>query len=262
MGEWDAKCYDKFQKERVQPSIDLVNRIMIENPKRIIDVGCGSGMSTKILADRFKNAEIIGLDNSQSMLNKAKQLELNVEWIFKDCNESLEAFDKADIIFANASLQWLKAQDQVIANWFKALNPRGIMAVQIPLFEQMKMQEILLEIRTKEKWRDYFKEVDAHTYHNFTPEWYYDVVSKYSDEIEMWETDYYNILNGYEAIIEFSRSTAFRAYLIALAETELESEFIEEIFQKVKENYKLQADGKIDYKFKRLFIVVTARKES
>ncbi|WP_054743609.1 class I SAM-dependent methyltransferase [Cellulosilyticum ruminicola] len=74
-------------------------------------VGCGSGMSTKILADRFKSAEIIGLDNSQSMFDKAKELGLNVEWILKNCNESLEAFDKVDIIFSNASLQWLKAQE-------------------------------------------------------------------------------------------------------------------------------------------------------
>lgn len=259
MREWDAKSYNKFDKERTQPSIDLLNRIMIKSPKRIIDIGCGSGMSTKVLAERWTDAKIIGLDNSKTMLEKAKELGLKAEWVMKDCNEDLGEFEKADIIFSNASIQWLKAQDQVIANWFKALNPGGVIAVQIPLFEQMKMQEIIIEVSTNEKWRDYFKEVGHNTYHNFTPEWYYDVVSKYSDQIEMWETDYYNILNGYEAIIEFSRSTAFRAYSAALPDTNLEAEFINDILQKVKMNYKLQGDGKVVYKFKRLFIIATAQ---
>lgn len=259
MREWDAKGYEKFEGERIRPSIDLVNRIMIESPKKIIDIGCGSGMSTKVLANRWPEAKIIGLDNSNTMLKQAQELGINVEWIFKDCNESLEEFNKVDVIFSNASIQWLNNQEQVIENWFKALNPEGVIAVQIPLFEQMDMNKCITEISKEKRWQPYFKEVESKTYHSFSQEWYYNIVSRYSDHIDMWETDYYHVLDNHEAIIEFCRSTAFRAYSNALNDTKLEEEFINNVLQRTKTYYKLQENGKVIYKFKRLFIVATAR---
>lgn len=258
MGEWDAKAYGKFEKERIQPSIDLVNRIPVESPKKIIDIGCGSGMSTKVLANRWPKAEILGIDNSSTMLEQAKKLGLKVEWVFKDCNESIEEFDKADIIFSNASLQWLKNQEEVIGDWFKNLNPGGMVALQVPLFEQMEMKKCIAEVSRQEKWKPYFEEVASKNCYNYTPEEYYDIVSKYSHDIEMWETDYYHILESQEAIVEFFKSTGLRPYCNALNDAKLEGEFVNEILQQVKIYYKVQKDGKAILKFKRLFIVATS----
>nr|WP_302596748.1 methyltransferase domain-containing protein [uncultured Cellulosilyticum sp.] len=258
MGEWDAKAYGKFEKERIQPSIDLVRRIMIENPKKIIDIGCGSGMSTKVLANKWPEAEIMGIDNSNTMLEQAKRLGLNVEWIFKDCNESIKEFDKADIIFSNASLQWLKNQEQVIGDWFRNLNSGGVVAVQVPLFEQMKMRKCINEVSMQKKWQPYFKEVGSKNCYNYNPEAYYDIISKYSHQIEMWETDYYHILDSQKAIVEFCKSTGLRPYCNALNDEKLEAEFVNEILQQVKAYYKVQEDGKVLFKFKRLFIIATS----
>jgi len=44
MGDWDSKQYTKFEKERTQPSIDLINRIDIQ-PNSVLDIGCGPGNS-------------------------------------------------------------------------------------------------------------------------------------------------------------------------------------------------------------------------
>lgn len=41
---WNADIYDSFGKERMQPSIDLAARLKDKKFKRILDVGCGSGM--------------------------------------------------------------------------------------------------------------------------------------------------------------------------------------------------------------------------
>ena len=77
---WNAKLYDTFSKERIQPSIDLANRID-KLCVRILDVGCGSGMSTLALRNRFPEAEIVGVDLSADMLENAKKLLPDVKWI-------------------------------------------------------------------------------------------------------------------------------------------------------------------------------------
>lgn len=59
--QWDSAAYLRFKAERTQPSIDLVKRIDLEQPRKLLDVGCGPGNSTQVLADAFPNAlRIIG----------------------------------------------------------------------------------------------------------------------------------------------------------------------------------------------------------
>ena len=71
--DWKPDLYLKFEKERTQPSIDLVCRIRKQNPKKIIDIGCGPGNSTQILAQKWPEADIIGVDISPAMIEKAKK---------------------------------------------------------------------------------------------------------------------------------------------------------------------------------------------
>ena len=52
MSAWNPDLYLKFEKERTQPSIDLVARIDVSSPERIIDIGCGPGNGTKILREK------------------------------------------------------------------------------------------------------------------------------------------------------------------------------------------------------------------
>ena len=66
--------YEKFLKDRIQPAIDLANRLEEFAPNSILDLGCGPGNSTKVLKDKFPNAKIIGADNSDEMLEKARGL--------------------------------------------------------------------------------------------------------------------------------------------------------------------------------------------
>ena len=72
MADWNSDQYLIFKDERTRPSIDLVNRLNIESPKKIIDIGCGPGNSTQVLAQRFPNAYILGVDNSSNMIKTAK----------------------------------------------------------------------------------------------------------------------------------------------------------------------------------------------
>ena len=73
MSDWNSEQYLKFKKERTQPSTDLVNTIKLENPGRIIDIGCGPGNSTRALKNKYPEAEIIGADFSPNMIEKARK---------------------------------------------------------------------------------------------------------------------------------------------------------------------------------------------
>jgi trans-aconitate 2-methyltransferase len=71
MPTWDASQYLRFDAERSRPCRDLVDNIRIENPSRIIDLGCGPGNSTAILNARWPDAHLTGLDRSAEMIAAA-----------------------------------------------------------------------------------------------------------------------------------------------------------------------------------------------
>lgn len=144
---WSADVYDKFRKERIQPSIDLLNRINIGKCNRIIDIGCGSGMSTFQLRKRFRDSGIIGVDLSENMLKQAKSLIENVTWIRRDCSKKLNDLGTFDLVFSNAFLQWLHNQNEFIMNTRELLNENGIFAIQI--HKLLRIQQLNLIRKNK-----------------------------------------------------------------------------------------------------------------
>ena len=101
MIDWNPDLYLKFGKERTLPARDLISRIGLENPTRILDIGCGSGNSTIELKKRWPNAEIIGIDNSDAMIEKARSLYPEIDFRLMDAKEDLTCLGKFDIVFSN-----------------------------------------------------------------------------------------------------------------------------------------------------------------
>ncbi|HYE74514.1 MAG TPA: methyltransferase domain-containing protein, partial [Blastocatellia bacterium] len=84
MPTWDANLYLRFANERTQPSLDLIARINVPNPARIIDLGCGPGNSTAMLRQRWPEADITGLDNSAEMIAAASKTYSQERWVLAD----------------------------------------------------------------------------------------------------------------------------------------------------------------------------------
>src|SRR5215469_9068498 len=70
--EWDVALYLKFEKERVRAANDLLAHVPTRTPHRVVDLGCGPGASTHLLQTRFSEADVIGLDSSDRMLESAR----------------------------------------------------------------------------------------------------------------------------------------------------------------------------------------------
>lgn len=249
--DWNAGQYMKFAGERTQPSIDLLNRVH-NNPAQILDMGCGPGNSTNVLFEKFKDADIMGIDASQNMLDRAKNDYPHI--IFKKCivPDELDVIDKKfDLIFSNACIHWIPNQIELLNAVIKKLNNGGSLAVQIPLIQEAPFYKILFETIKAEKWKS-LREV--HNFHNLMPEEYYDLLSAISSHFEMWQTTYFHTVDNFEGIINWYEGSGLRPYL-ELLDDDQKQDLKNELLEKIKQSYSVRSNGKVILKMPRLFFV-------
>lgn len=127
---WDADRYDRFAEQRRGPALDLLERVRPAPGGRAADLGCGSGWCTPLLHERTGAAETIGIDSSARMLERSgAHLVPGVQFVEGD----LAALDGDwDVLFANASLQWLPDHRGLLAALVERLRPGGTIAFQVP----------------------------------------------------------------------------------------------------------------------------------
>lgn len=252
MPNWNPEQYEKFIMDRTQPAIDLAHRLDLENPLTVLDVGCGPGNSTRILKNRFPDAEVIGMDNSDEMLKKAAALNPDIKFIKFDISNDLSEFaGKFDIVFSNACIQWLPNHKKLISNLMALLKPNGILAVQIPMQREHPIHTIISEITDSPKWSGKLTKRESN---NLTTTEYYDILSDISSSFDIWETTYCHHMPDHDSIIEWYKGTKLRPYLEQLSDTDAK-EFIGDIYNELTVKYKLQKNGEIMFKFPRLFFI-------
>ena len=257
MGDWNSAQYLMFENERTQPAIDLVNRICIDDPKKIIDIGCGPGNSTQALAQRFPNAYILGVDNSSNMIETAKRDYPNLDFKTCDVGKDLSLIDNDfDVVFSNACIQWIPNHNQLLKNMIGLLKPDGILAVQTPMNYEEPIHKIIKAVSTSKKWKLEF--ASPRTLNNLTQSEYFDLLSEISSEFSMWETIYCHKLKSHKDIMEWYRGTGLRPYLDVLVD-EKKKVFEQDIFDKVIKEYPIQKSGNIIFRFPRLFFIAKAK---
>src|SRR6185436_17603336 len=121
---WDPSTYLAFGNERTRPAIELASRVPVADPTVAVDLGCGPGNSTTILAQRWPKARFIGVDNSQEMLTAARKTPLNAEWQLADL-ATWSTSAKVPVIFSNAAYQWVDGHDKIFPRLMSLLEPKG-----------------------------------------------------------------------------------------------------------------------------------------
>ncbi len=255
MSEWNSTQYLKFKKERTQPAIDLVNRISSKDSKRIIDIGCGPGNSTKVLADAFPDSYIVGIDNSENMIATATANYPSLD--FKLCNINTDLATLGhdfDIVFSNACIQWVPNHRKLLRDLMDLLKEDGILAIQVPMNYNMPIHKTIREISRSQTWEGYFP--NPQIFHTLSHSEYFDILSEISQNISIWETIYYHIMETHNDILEWYRGTGLRPYLNVLTEDK-KSEFESTIMADVVSSYPMQKNGEIIFRFPRLFFIAT-----
>jgi len=115
---WDPQQYERYVDERSRPFVDLVSRIGAAAPRRVVDLGCGTGTTTALLAQRWPDAQVEGIDSSPEMISSAQpggRLSFRVGDV-----ASWQPADDVDVIVSNATLHWVPTHRTLVAQWAAA----------------------------------------------------------------------------------------------------------------------------------------------
>ena len=255
MTDWDSAKYLKFSSERTQPAIDLVNRIYLERPKKILDIGCGPGNSSEVLAQRYPDADIFGIDSSPAMIEAAEVQHPNIRFVQCDASSDLHTLGRDfDIVFSNACIQWIPNHNTLLKNMMCLLKSGGVLAVQTPMNYQEPIHQIIKQISTNHKWSSKFQ--NPRICYNLTPSQYYDLLSDIASDFCIWGTTYFHKMKSHSDIMEWYRATGLRPYLNALSETD-KTDFEKDIYKELISAYPKQKNGEIIFRFPRFFFTAT-----
>lgn len=250
---WDPVQYAAFEEERSLPFRDLVARLEMESPQRILDLGCGSGALTATLLNLYPSAQILGIDSSPEMLADAFPRSVPGRLRFEegDCS-TFEPQEPYDIIVSNAVFQWLDAPLPVVTRLAGSLTKGGVLALQIPVNHSSLAHQLLRRMAGSPQWMSLLS--TPLPGRNLPPpvsKWRQAIVDGGARPLLM-TTTYHHRLAGPQAVVEWMKGTALRPVLSRLSEAEGKS-FLSDFESEIARLYPLDDDG-VDFPFPRLFV--------
>lgn len=253
--DWNATLYLKFESERTRPSRDLLSHVPLASPRRVVDLGCGPGNSTAVLAERYPHAHVTGMDSSPEMIAKARNNLPHIEFTVADLL-SYEPAERVDLFFSNAVLQWLSAADRlsVVTRLMRAQPSGSVFAFQIPDNLMEPSHAAMRETAADGPWAAKLGGLQITRDPIQSAEVLYDEVKPLCSSVDMWHTHYHHVLENQEAIVEWVKSTGLRPFIDPLSAEEKEA-FLKSYLERVKKAYPPLHDGKVLLRFPRLFVV-------
>jgi trans-aconitate 2-methyltransferase len=249
---WDPKTYLAFGAERTRAASDLLARVPLDAPKRVADLGCGPGNSTALLRARWPDAEIDAIDQSPEMLRDARASGVEARFIAADIAQ-WNPDGLYDVIYSNAALQWLGDHERLIPRLFSFVAPGGVLAIQVPRNYDEVCQVLVREAVADPRWADRLRDV-RDWWNGLAPERYYDLLAPASGAMDLWETRYFHVLEGEDAVFHWMMGTSLRPFAAAL-ESPLRDAFLDDYRRRLATAYRPRPSGKIIHRFLRLFMV-------
>jgi trans-aconitate 2-methyltransferase len=216
--EWDAGHYLRFADARTLPAMDLLSRIALAAARHVVDVGCGPGNSTAPLQARWPAARVTGIDSSAELLAAARRDHPGIDFVAADI-ATWQADAPVEIVFANASLQWVGGHATLMPRLFQQVAPGGVLAVQMPRNLDFATHRLMRQVAAEGEWRERLEGAREPSPVK-PPEFYYDLLAPRSAHFTIWETNYIQIMDGVPAIIAWLHGTGLRPFLARLTETE------------------------------------------
>jgi trans-aconitate 2-methyltransferase len=253
--QWDPTQYLRFAGERLRPALDLLAQVPLEAPARVVDLGCGPGNVTTILRQRFPNAEMMGVDGSATMLERARAA-------VPECRfEQADFFHwqpdrPVDLIYSNAALHWVDQHTVVFPRLLSFLRPGGVLAVQMPAMQDTPLHRIARELAASAEWAGLLGQVAG--VRGILPIMeYWDLLRGRVASLDMWQTTYMHALHGEHAVLEWASGSSLRPFLDRLPEARKPA-FRAAYSAAARRAYPPRPDGTTLLPFQRLFMVATA----
>jgi trans-aconitate 2-methyltransferase len=249
---WNPQQYLAFADHRLRPVFDLLARVPAEDPKHVVDLGCGAGNATKILKQTWPAAAITGVDSSPEMLARARKEAPDIAWVEADIATWRPA-EKVDVLFTNAALHWLDGHETLFPALAAQVTPGGYLAVQMPANFRAPSHSTIETVGRDPRWSNALAPL-IKAPPTKEPDFYYDLLRPITASLDIWHVEYLQVLHGDDAVAEFVKGSWLPQFLDALQDP-VRSAFETEYRARLRAAYPKRADGATLFPFKRLFIV-------
>ena len=251
-GAWDPGTYLRFAGERARPFVDLADRIDVAAPRTVVDLGCGDGSTTALLADRWPGARVTGVDSSPEMLAAAPSRP-GLDFVLGDVRD-WHPQAPVDVVVCNAVLHWVPGHDRLLARWAQQLPPGGALAVQVPGNFRAPTHALLAGLCRSPAWAERLADVAPSPSAVLEPAGYLDVLTDAGLTADVWETTYLHVLSGQDPVLAWVRSTVLRPVLARL-DGPAAAAFTAEYAAALRTAYPERSDGSTLLPFRRVFAV-------
>ncbi len=253
---WDPKAYTRFAAPRLRPALDLLAQVGAEAPAVVADLGCGTGNVTRLLVRRWPKARVIGVDSSAEMLDEAGADTARQVWVRADI-AAWKPDRPLEVVFSNAALHWLDDHGALFPDLMGMLAPGGWLAVQMPRNHGAPSHTCMVEAARSGPWAAALEPL-LRPSPVAAPSFYYEVLAPLAAELDIWETDYLQVLEGEDPVVAWTRGTALKPLLDAL-DDDARDGFLADYTARIRAAYPRRPDGRTLFPFRRLFVV--ARKD-
>ena len=249
---WNPDVYNQFKEKRYAPFYDLISHIYVEQGMSILDLGCGTGELTKVLADKFPGSQVLGIDTSAEMLVKAPQQD-NISFVQRPVEEQLALPDRWNVIVANASLQWVEDHAILFPRIITNLLPGGQLAVQMPSQKENILNQILYKLVHESPFYDVLKGAIRHSPVLSLDDYTSLLVGNGAKDIIVYQKVYPIIAQSIETLYEFISGSALVPYMEKLEEP-LRSQFVRVFKERIAQYFPASP---MVYAFKRIILVAS-----
>ena len=251
---WNPEQYLKFAAPRLRPALDLLHAIPLARPGVVYDLGCGAGNVTRLIAQRWPEARITGVDDSASMLERAAVEFPDGRWLLQGLAE-WRADRSADVIYSNAALHWLPHHERLLPALVAQLAPGGVLAVQMPRNFGAPSHTAIADTVGNGPWRDRLAPL-LQPAPVAPPDVYYGILAPRVARLDIWETEYLQVLEGEDPVKEWTKGTWLKQFLDALPQAQ-RADFESDYAARLRSAYPMREDGKTLFPFRRLFMIAT-----
>jgi trans-aconitate 2-methyltransferase len=248
---WSPLAYLQFDDERTRAARDLLAQVPLQSAQKIVDVGCGPGNSTALLAARFPGAAILGIDSSPAMIAEARRSVSTASFLEADASEWLPTLD-TDLVFANAIYQWIPDHLLLFPRLLASLKSGAVVAVQMPDNLAEPTHELMRQVADDGPWAERLSGVARAALPPVRA--YFEALRPATSRLDIWHTIYNHVLDGPDAIVDWVRGTGLRPFIDPLPPDQRE-DFLRRYRARIADAYPTTAGGKVLLRFPRLFIV-------